>query len=164
MERLVKQNRRPVLLVKNPSAAPYRTVLVPVSFSASCAAALRLARVLAPDARLTKFHALHVPFAGLTSDQPDSHATRQMLAEAEAQRSLWARIHDLPDDLADVPVLTGGLSQVLASQIKATSPDLICIGAHSRSGLSPYTLGSFAAQLIRDPATDLLIVRPTLPN
>ena len=40
------------------------------------------------------------------------------------------------------------------------NPDLIALGAHTRSGLSPYTLGSFAANLVRHPPTDLLLAHP----
>ncbi|WIM06237.1 MAG: universal stress protein [Candidatus Nitricoxidivorans perseverans] len=62
--RLLRLTRRPTLVVKQAPHEPYRRILVPVDFSPGAAAALRLARTLAPDAQIVLLHAFEAPFEG----------------------------------------------------------------------------------------------------
>lgn len=61
-ERLVGKCKRPVLVVKRPSRTLYEHVIVPVDFSPYSAPALKMARQIAPNARITIVHAFRVPF------------------------------------------------------------------------------------------------------
>ena len=56
-ERLVSTCTRPMLVVRQIAHEPYRSVLVPVDFSAASAASLRRAAAVAPGARLRLLHA-----------------------------------------------------------------------------------------------------------
>lgn len=160
MERLVRLLPLPVLLVRDPADHEYQGVLAAVSFSPACAAALRAARRVAPSARLAAFHAILVPFGGLTGEGPGGAMARQMTREAEAAREAWARSEAVPAELAEVEMITGSLGQVFERQLRATGADLVALGAHTRSLYLASSLGSFTAELIRNPPADLLIARP----
>lgn len=157
MERVVRLLRAPVLLVRSPAAHDYRSVLAPVSFSPACTAASRAVRALAPEATIHAFHAIHLPYSGLTGEKPGGPMARALIAEAEAARDAWLA-QDGPDLAADrIALVTGALNRVMADQLAGLRPDLVAIGANTRFALAPHLLGSFAADLVRDPPTDLLI-------
>lgn len=156
MERIVALSRLPVLLVREPVNAPYARVLVPVSFSRECAAAVMSARAVAPNAVLSVFHALHVPFAGILGGL-GSDMEKWSRNEAEDEALAWHAKYGMSGELPEV--VTGGIFQVLESKMQSDEPDLLAIGAHTRSGLGFHRLGALASGLIRNPPTDLLVAR-----
>lgn len=58
-ERLLRTCRRPVLVVRTPVEQPYGQVLVPIDFTASSDAAIRVAAQLRREARMQVFHAIN---------------------------------------------------------------------------------------------------------
>jgi nucleotide-binding universal stress UspA family protein len=44
-------------------------------------------------------------------------------------------------------------------RLAAIKPDLVAVGAHTRSGFLPNVLGSFVTDLIHSPPCDLLVSR-----
>lgn len=160
MERLVGLMTRPVLLVREHADHPYTKILAPVSYSPACATALLAARALAPDADIASIHAIHLPFTGLTGEQPGGPMDRELTAESEAKRTAWCDAHGLDAELCAVTTVTSSFYDMIDTQIRAHCPDLIVMGAHTRSGFSPHTLGGFAANLVRQPPTDLLLAHP----
>lgn len=159
MERLVRLMRTPVLLVHEPADHDYQKVLAPVSFSPACAAAIAAVRHLAPNADVTAFHAVYLPFTGLTGERPGGAMDHELTHEARAVMAAWREKEGLGGDLT-VGFQSGALEDVFRHRLAADSPDLIALGAHTRGPLSPSVLGSFAAGLIRDPPTDVLLAHP----
>ncbi|MDJ1007196.1 MAG: universal stress protein [Paracoccaceae bacterium] len=155
LERLVRMGRTPVLLVRNPAAAAYDKVLAPVSFSPACGAALRVAHAIAPGAAIATVHALEVPFGGLVQDEGGAMAA-EALRKAADTAAAWAADH-LPEGVALPEIAQGALREVISARLKGV--DLLAIGAHTRHGLAGATLGSLAAEFLRDPPTDLLVAR-----
>lgn len=158
MVRIVRGSLRPVLLVSDPVDRDYASVLVPVSFSPSCAAALRMAGIIAPDAELRSFHAVPIPFVGLTGDGPDSDVAHAMRDEAAKQRDAWVATFDPATIRPEIEIISGGRTEIMA-RMSAGRPDLIAVGAHTRSGFSPDVLGSFVTDLIATPPCDILVAR-----
>lgn len=156
MERIVSLSRHPVLMVREPVNAPYARVLVPVSFSRECAAAVVAASRVAPNAKITSFHALHVPFSGLTGGR-ESEMEKWIREETEQQAREWQARYSL----SGVPpeIKTGSVFGILDQMLGTEEPDLLAIGAHTRSGPGFHRLGGFASGLIRRPPTDLLVAR-----
>lgn len=156
MERIVALSSGSVLLVTEPAENTYKSVLIPISYSPACSNAVKVAHKVAPTAEFTSFHALHVPFQGLTGgeDSEMEHAVRQ---ESEAQGEAWRRAFNVSQDLPKIVI--GGPAAVLYQKIQKAKPDLIAIGAHTRSGLTLHKIGAFASELVRDPPTDLLIAK-----
>lgn len=159
MTRVVAASPAPVLLVKNDPGMPYRKALVPVSFSASCAAAVRAVQRLAPKASLVAFNALHVPFRSLTGSGESQMATA-VRQEAEAVRNAWLIETGLEAKLDAPEIIEGAVRMVMDEMLALEQADLLAIGAHTRSGLSVHSLGSFASELVRDPPVDLLVSPP----
>jgi len=158
MARIVRGSLRPVLLVNDPADHDYARVLVPVSFSPSCAAALRMAGIIAPEAELRSFHAVPIPFAGLTGDGPGSTMARELCDAAEKERDAWIATLDPVTNLPEIEIISGGRTETMA-RMAAGRPDMIAVGAHTRKGFSPNLLGSFVTDLIGTPPCDVLVVR-----
>lgn len=157
VERMVRLVAPPALVVRDPVNEDYARVLAPVSFSHACAKALRTAHDLVPDAEISAFHAVHLPFTGFTHEKPGGQMDREMTAEVEDVRREWCKAQALPDALCDVAPVTGSLGEILGERVQTFKPDLIALGAHTRGRLAARTLGSFAAEMVRHPPTDLLI-------
>lgn len=160
MERLVRLIRTPVLLVREPADHDYASVVAPVSFSPACAAALRAARAIAPEARLSLVHAVYLPFTGMTGERPGGVMERELIAEARAICDRWILAEGLPDRVEDVTFSSGGLNEVIDRERKSLAADLLALGAHTRGPIALHALGGFAASLVRHPPTDLLLAHP----
>lgn len=158
MTRIVRSSRIPVLLVSGPADHDYEQVLVPVSFSPACAAALRIAGVVAPKARMRAFHAVPVPFWGFTRQGPDSATAQELRQTAEAERDNW--VSSLGPDIAvpQIEIISAGRIETM-SRLAAEDPDLVVVGAHTRGGYAPNVLGSFVTDLIQAPPCDVLVAR-----
>lgn len=160
VERMVRMSRRPALLVRDPADHDYARILAPVSFSGACATALSAARRLAPQAEISAVHAVYLPFAGLTREHPGGAMDTELTAEAEATRGEWCTAQGLPEELCVVTPISGSLGEVIDRHIRSFKPDMIALGAHTRSRFSTHSLGSFAAALLHDPPTDILLAHP----
>ena len=156
MERIVAMSRQPVLLVRDPVNAAYAKALVAVSYSRACASALTATGRIAPGAEVSAFHALHVPFTGLTRGD-SSDFERAVRHEAEELSRDWQAANSVPGGPPEI--ITGSIHQVLDRMIHNVQPDLLVIGAHTRSIPGLHRIGAFAAELIRDPPVDLVVVR-----
>lgn len=155
VESVVAQSVTPVLLVTDPVHGGYGRVLSPVAFSAACHRAVRTAHCIAPDAAFRLFHLWMAPFQGLTGGRSSDFA-REVQRETEAQAEAWAK--GLPATLPKADLVHDGYGSGCQQEISAYKPDLIAVGANTRS-LSFTGLGSFTAELLRTPPTDLLIAR-----
>lgn len=160
MECLVRITQKPVLLVSEFVEKDYERVLAPLSFSPACAAALKTAHMVAPNATVTSFHALHLPFSALTREKPGGMMDQEMTEQARQALTSWRAKEGLSAVESAVEIVTGSLWEVLSQKIDTARPDLIALGAHTRSAMAAFTLGSFTADLVRDPPTDLLLAHP----
>ena len=157
MERLVTSSKVPVLLVKNNVESSYRNALVLISFSPSCVTAINTVKQLAPAAAVSSFHALQVPFSDHASETGDTEMARAAAQDAEKVRDRWVASNSLPDGTPETEIIAGSVRQVMEEKLQTLTPDLLAIGAHTRSGLVMRRLGAFAAELVRQPPVDLLI-------
>lgn len=159
MERLVRASERPVLLAasRKPSGSDggYERVLVGIDFSPASLAAIEAAERVASDAEIVGFYAYHAPFKGFRGDALGEGYQQ----EAEREVDEWLETVDLPDDFERPLIYEGGVQEVMHRCYGEVKPDLIAIGAHGRSTLSPTLLGSFTEEIMRRPPCDLLIVR-----
>lgn len=159
MERLVRGTTRPVLLVRDPVDHAYARAVCGLDFSPSCSAALDAVSALAPDAKVETFHAVHVPFAGFLAPDASTAQTDPFVKEAEGRLAAWLDTATLPENCAAPQVIVGGVQEALRKIISADRPDLIVVGAHGRANIAQSYLGSFTEALIRNPPSDILVVR-----
>ncbi len=156
MERIVALSTLPVLLAHDPVTGPYTQVLAAVNFSPACAAAVSHAARIAAGADIAKVHALHVPFAGLTGGTA-STMEKAVRREAEELAEQWRTHYGVPGEGAEI--VTGSFHMVLDRSLRKYAPDLLALGAHTRTGPGFHRLGGLAAELMRDPPVDLLVTR-----
>lgn len=159
LARLVRASLRPVLIVRDPVDHPYQRPVCGLDLSPSSAAAANAAAMLAPNARIATFHAVHVPFRGFLAPGGTDAEVQPFIAEAKQRLAEWLPTAGLPAQSDEPMVYASGAPQALRQTMDATNADLIALGAHGRSSLSPTHLGSFVEDLLYGPPCDILIVR-----
>jgi len=159
VEKLARQARQPVLVVKNRPRRPYRDVLVATDFSDGSRQALRAALQLVPNAELTLFNAYEVPFQNL--NVPDDAVVSSFYKTAEqcAQRFI-AETPELPKGMPTKVVLEAGQPETVLAEYSFTHrSDLVVTGTHGRTGILRTAIGSVAERLLESLPSDVLIVR-----
>lgn len=161
VEKLARQARQPVLVVKNRPRRPYRDVLVATDFSAGSRQALRAALYLVPEADLTLFHAYDVPFQG--KNVPDEAVTRNFYKAAEQNsKEFLAETPELAERARPKVVLECGQPETVLSEYSFNHrSDLVVTGTHGRTGILRTAIGSVAERLLESLPSDVLIVRLT---
>lgn len=162
-ERSLRMSKQPVLVVKRPPRALYGQVIVPVDFSAYSAPALRMARLIAPTARITVVHAFRVPFEGRLRIAGASEESILAYCEEErreAEKEIKDLISDSDDDALRMSyaVERGNVSRVILAQEEKLSADLIVIGKHGRSMVEEWLLGGVTRHVLAGSTCDVLIV------
>ncbi|MDF2231880.1 universal stress protein [Albimonas sp. CAU 1670] len=158
-ERLARTSLRPVLLVSIAAETPYTSILTGLDLSPASAAAARTAKAMAPGAKVTGFHAVHIPYAGLTAGGEHNALGAPFMSLAKADLEGWMAATKLDETIGAPRLEEGGVTVVFARMMEELKPQVVAVGAHGRGGLSPTLLGRFAADLLRDPPCDLLLVR-----
>jgi len=160
VEKLARQARQPVLVVKTRPRKPYRDVLVATDFSPGSRQALRAALQLVPNANLTLFHAYDVPFQGKTA--PDDAITRSFYNGAEkSAREFTAETPELAGKTPQIVLEAGQPETVLSEYSFNHRSDLVVTGTHGRTGILRTAIGSVAERLLESLPSDVLIVRLT---
>lgn len=159
MERIVRATRVPVLLAKNDMSGPYEKMLGGVDLSGACEAVLSFGHRLVPEAAMTIFHAVHVPYGGRLAGQGDDPTKSSFYAEAQQALARWWGSADLPHNLEMPEPEVAGRSAALSAHLAAQMPDVLLIGAHTNATFSVSRLGSFAEEILRDPPFDVLVAR-----
>src|SRR5690606_19447099 len=111
-----------------------------------------------PGRELRSFHAVPIPFRGLTGDGPGSHMGRELGNQATKERDAWTATLDQAITPREIEIISGDRTETMA-RLSAERPDLIAVGAHTRGGFSPNVLGSFVTDLIVTPPCDVLVAR-----
>ncbi|ALV28559.1 universal stress protein [Pannonibacter phragmitetus] len=160
-DRVVRTASVPVLVVRNKSAQPYRSVAVAVDFSPLSEAALEAARTLVPDARIDLVHAYEVPL-------PFEQAMLRVGTRPEdAERFRQAKMNDCRRQLADFArkhasgadalVLRGAPGTALVELSRSGRVDLLALGTQGRNAAAQALLGSVARRLLSEAGCDLLV-------
>jgi magnesium-transporting ATPase (P-type)/nucleotide-binding universal stress UspA family protein len=162
-DRLLRQCKRPVLVVKHPPAASYRRVLVPIDFSPHSIAALKMAMVIAPDADIMVVHGSAVAFegalrqAGIVEDEIDRYRAQ---AQQQALSGLSALIDEVSDGSHRIfrTVENEDAARLILAKEESFKADLIVIGKHGKTIVEEMLLGSVTRRILSDSKCDVLIV------
>ncbi|HEY8924240.1 MAG TPA: universal stress protein [Polyangia bacterium] len=175
-ERVIRQGRRPVLVVRLPARAPYRRPTLGLDLDEAAGAVLDiLLRVIPPPRpRVAVVHAHDAPYlsmahASLSKDEIEDEERRHRPAVTARLRQLIARtrpaarggVHDEPE--LETHVRFGDPRGVLKAAVKRLDTDLLVLGTHAHSGLSQAFLGTVAGDILRDVRCDVLVVPPRRP-
>jgi nucleotide-binding universal stress UspA family protein len=163
-ERVLRNGRVPVLLVKEHARKPYERVLVAVDFSVHSREAVRVARQVAPAGAFTLLHAFHVPFSGFL-DNPrnrelfrQDHVDRMSRMIEEELKTLSGAAGEARHPFKKL-IREGAVIPVIREEVQHLSADLLVVGTHGRTGVGHALLGSVAEALLRDPPCDVLAVK-----
>lgn len=161
-ERTVTQAVCPLLVVKQPAAAAYRSLLVPIDFSPLSLTILERARDIASDAEIVVQHVFKVAFEGKLQyagvDRETIHqqrisarrqATSRLLELCEAARLSAQRVRLVVSD--------GLPTQQIVSEQRSRRCDLIVIGKQANNVFENLLIGSVTRQVIAKAECDVLI-------
>lgn len=161
-ERLLRTLKRPVLVVRHPAAAAYRSVLVPVELDGAHAEiALGAAAELAPTAALHLLHATQLPWESRlrTSGVSEALIERQREAvRARGVRSLQAVARSQSHRRVAVSVGHGDAARLALQRQHALDADLIVLGKSGRSTLAEFLMGSVAQRVLAEARSDVLVI------
>ena len=165
-ERVARQSARPVLLVRQAVAGPYRRVLLALDFSPCSAAVPAAAGRVAPEAEVVLLHVPERPLEGPLRLAGADERTLARYAEAartEARQRLQALADaaGLPADTTRLLLPDGGDAwlRVLEAQ-RTLDADLVVVGQQGRRALGSLLLGRTARLVVAECACDVLIVPP----
>lgn len=165
VDRVAKACGIPLLVVREDSDRPYRSVLVATDFSLAAREALVAAHRLAPEARLRLLHAFTVPFGRFLRS-----TARNDVLEDERSRMRIEADTGMTTFLGGLEGLVGHRDRITVEeepsaairyQFEHAPVDLLALGTHSRPRLSEALLGSVARGLLADPPCDILAVPPS---
>lgn len=164
-DKLIRRCRRPLLIVKNEPASPYRNILVPIDFSDDSRQAAQLALQIEPQAGITFLHAYDVLFAskmsyaGVSKDAINHYRIK---ARQEAILALNKFIDDLnvPQRRIMRDVVLGHPNAIVRDHAEKMQTDLIVIGKHGRSRIEELIVGSVTRDTIDWTKCDIIIVPP----
>ncbi|GEP07330.1 hypothetical protein MOX02_53680 [Methylobacterium oxalidis] len=164
---LIRNGRRPVLVVSRSAAGPYTRIMVPVDFSDASARALRSAASLevANGADVTVVHAFEAP--GKPKLSAFGVAREQIDSYVENWRSSFAEEFDAfleADGLAardwSRRVEEGSPQDVIVRLAEQMPSDLVIMGTHARTGIKKALLGSVTEDILDTGGVDVLVVPP----
>ena len=160
--RLMNRTARPLLVVRQTPRGPYRRVLVAVDFSPWSLEAVRLARRMAPHARLVLLTAFEVPFEGKLHYAGVDAATvaryRQQ-AHAQARQRLHALAHEAGLALSEWEpcVVEGAAPRRIVEAERTQQCDLVVLGKHGQSATVDLLLGSVTREVLARGRADVLV-------
>lgn len=168
IERVIRTGPVPVLMVNREVEQPYRTALAPVDLSEPSVNAIRtgMALGLSGGARLALVHAFlplakgQMFYAGLSRETIDGYvadeglrATKELIAFLEA--------NGLDGYGQSMRVDEGAPFEVISKVVEQSSPDVLIMGTHGRTGIVKALLGSVTEEVLRSLDVDILAVPPT---
>ncbi len=161
--RLLRKSGCPVLVVKQAAHEAYRRILISVDFSPASRTAVRLARIMAPQAHLVLLHVFEVPFEG---KMQYAGVSDEIIFQyrIEARERALHQLHELAANAglstADytVLVLQGDATRQILVQEEQHDCDLIVMGKHGIHVTEELLLGSVTKRVLAESASDVLVV------
>jgi nucleotide-binding universal stress UspA family protein len=172
-ERVLRQAKLPVLVVRLSARARYSRPAAALDFDQAAPEVVRLtARLLEPPRlRATVIHAFSPPYENLAYPSLPESAVQgrrrefQFKASRELADLLGASLAKAKVSPKDAPswkllVRHGSARTVIAKAAKQTASDLLVLGTQGHAGLAHVFLGTVAGDVLREVACDVLVVPP----
>ena len=160
--RLLNRTQRPLLVVRQTPRGPYRRVMVAVDFSPWSLEAVRLARQVAPHARLVVLTAFEVPFEGKLHYAGVDAATVARYRQ-QARAEAWQRLHALAHEAGlarhewEPCVMEGTASRRIVEAEQTHGCELVVLGKQGQSAAMDLLLGSVTRQVLAEGHADVLV-------
>ncbi len=164
-DRLTRNGRVPVLVVRRQPDEPYRRVTIAMDFSPSSQQALEKAVALAPTSMFEIIHVVELPLsfeqAMLKAGTPANEIEAYRRSKANAARF---KLNDLLAAMG-LERLTGGIrlfdgtpADIVAELSREETRDLLALGSHGRNVVSQVLLGSVTRCALHSANRDILVV------
>lgn len=159
VDRLVRETRVPILVVRERTVGDYVRILATTEASEDSLEALRAASAFFPSAALTLYHAFDFPYSSLLDDQNFSGERRQK--EAELEQLLQTTGFNPASSGRKVKVAAGyGTPDALLPDfVEDHRIDLTVVGSNGRGALFDALIGSTHRKLLDTLEGDIMIVR-----
>jgi len=157
VDKVLRQAKVPVLVVRQRPRHPYGGIVVAADVSPASRAALRRTVALFPGTPFHVFHAYDPPLGGLLTDAAEY---RQAFGEL-AQRDLEAFLAEAeigPGHVIDVLVERGDPARLIQHYVRSCRADLVVLGTEGRGPLLELLVGSTAKSVLDGLACDALVV------
>jgi nucleotide-binding universal stress UspA family protein len=162
VHRLLRRTRRPVLVVRQRPASPYRRVLVAIDLVSSPAKVFASARDVAPEARFDVMHVYRAPFegklqyAGATENAIQDH-------RAETLRAAVARMTDLALAQTALPelrahVVHGSAAVEVLEKQRDLDADLVVVSRSAKTLVEDWLVQGVTSRLLEEREGDILVV------
>ncbi len=161
--RLVRQSRRPTLIVKRPAERAYRRVVAAVDFSQPSAEACAWALQLAPHADIHFVHAFEVEFesslrlASVPEDQVQLYRRQARESAMDAMEQLVREL-SLPPERIWRALERGYPPRVILDCAAGTHAELVVLGKHAAGIAERFLIGSVALNVLERAPCDVLVV------
>lgn len=167
IERVIRENAAPVLMVNSDAAGPYRRVLVATDLSEQSAHALQVARALRilPRSQAVVVRAFDVvaasklAFAGVAADKIESHVAEET-AVARSELAQFLADVEFGNEFYELRVRRGRAASVILEAAIDTGADVVVMGTHGRTGVHKLLLGSVTNEVVCSLDRDILVVPP----
>lgn len=172
-ERVLRQARIPVLVVRLPARSGYRRPALALDLDQDDHQLLQLMlRLLPPPRPLVEvIHAFDIPYLGQiypslseleVQERKDEERTKVTRALEQRLESALAKAGVAPEygPLWKPHVRHGSPRMVVAKAMKKAETDLLVLGTHGHSGAAYVFLGTVAGDLLRAARCDVLVVPP----
>lgn len=172
-ERVVRQAKRPVLVVRQPPRALYSRPAMALDLDPVASEVIRvLFRVLpSPRPKIDVIHAFDLPYKGLVypslsedhaQERKDEHRARAGRELTQLLVSALAKAHIRPEAAPAFKhhVQYGSARLIVDKAIKKLESDLLVLGTQGHSGPAYMFLGTVAGDLLRAALCDVLVVPP----
>ncbi|MGK6308289.1 universal stress protein [Variovorax sp. DT-64] len=164
VEAVLRQCRRPVLVVRRPAHAPYRSLVVAVDFSDASRRLVDLGFALNQHADVELFHAISTANEGKLRYAEVSEQAIKVYRD-QCRRYAQDRMFWLTDsyDARRNRVLSaighGDPARQVLVQQQRSGAELVVVGKHPASALSDFIFGSVAQRVLdRGSGSDVLVV------
>ncbi len=163
--RLLRQMRRPILVVGNSNQSPYRRVLIPIDLTSASAASIQFAADFLPQASL---HLLHAYKRRLQDAVPLSLTFSREAAQGRSSRPVERQLNQALSRFVDAlrlgerrPIVTienGDARALINEELARQKTDLLVLGASARSGLEHVPIGNAVDAILRSSPCDMLFL------
>mmetsp|Transcript_5778 Transcript_5778/g.22534 ORF Transcript_5778/g.22534 Transcript_5778/m.22534 type:complete len:349 (+) Transcript_5778:1943-2989(+) len=163
VDRMLRICRRPVLVVKMSMQGSYRRVLVPIDFTASSDAAIRVADRMRRDEGMHVFHAINYQRETVLRDADvPEHVIREtrLMEEGAINARMRRQVARLGLDSTPMnyALAYGPPVRSTLRHAHRLGADLIVAGKQGRSTLGSFLLGSVSSRVLSEATCDMLIV------
>ncbi len=172
-ERVVRQARVPVLVVRLPARSAYSRPALALDLDQAAHEIVRLMLLVLPPPRppAEVIHAYDIPYGGLIYPSLSAHESGQLKADLrlkatkrlnELLRSALSKVK-LPHEQTPAwrtHVRHGSPRSVVERATRSADTDLLVLGTRGHSGPAYVFLGTIAGDLLREAKCDVLVVPP----